>query len=392
MSNAFTKLPREKLNSTVANLLCQQIKEILKDRGPGHCMRVTDLESEIMEMVCKELRHSCPCDNVFILAGHDQEDMEYRITSTKLVELRNPESDGKLRPPLLVFIPASLRTSAEDSFGVATFEELTFTSIYEKLTGSLIERFPATLIGHIRDIFSILSEEKWQFADDLARVRYLLTALENGQDGETLGASLYELTLIPDFKLFANPETVNGQVRRNLNSIRSMMGSSKSFRGRIASLRLTDNELKTRLFSFFDKYDVQDPDIWTESIAIDKNYWNISFDKWTFQGEISREIILLTVQETDLPVVKEDETDEHLSGLIGQQVLVPSERRKMNVVFEVSPHPSKVAGLDHFTIQIVSQNDGPVGKSKKIKAWTSKRNQATVNLDKLNKILESPVF
>ena len=37
----------------------------------------------------------------------------------------------------------------------------------------------------------------------------MLTALENGIDGETLGASLYELTLIPDFKLFAN--TWNGQ-------------------------------------------------------------------------------------------------------------------------------------------------------------------------------------
>lgn len=32
------------------------------------------------------------------------------------------------------------------------------------------------------------------FVDDVSRTRYLLTALENGIDGETLGASLYELT------------------------------------------------------------------------------------------------------------------------------------------------------------------------------------------------------
>ena len=32
----------------------------------------------------------------------------------------------------------------------------------------------------------------------------------------------------------------------------------------------------------------------------------------------------------------------------GQQVLVPNDRRKMNVVFEVNPHPGKVSGLDHF--------------------------------------------
>jgi DNA phosphorothioation-dependent restriction protein DptH len=70
----------------------------------------------------------------------------------------------------------------------------------------------------------------------------------------------------------------------------------------------------------------------------------------------------------------------------GSRYLVPNDRRKMNLVFEVNPHPGKVSGLDHFTVQIVSQNDGPVGKSKKVKAWTPSRLQCTVNLDKLNKI------
>jgi len=58
----------------------------------------------------------------------------------------------------------------------------------------------------------------------------------------------------------------------------------------------------------------------------------------------------------------------------------------MNVVFEVNPHPAKVSGLDYFTVQIVSQNDGPVGKSKKVKVWKPKRTTATVSLLKLNKI------
>ena len=87
-----------------------------------------------------------------------------------------------------------------------------------------------------------------------------------------------------------------------------------------------------------------------------------------------------------MPVVQEDETDDQLSGLIGQQVLVPNDRRKMNVLFEVNPHPGKVSCLDHFTVQIVSQHDGPVGKSKKVNAWTPKRLTATVSLLKLNKI------
>lgn len=386
MSNAFTRLPLEKLNAAVAGMMCPRIEEILGDRGPGHCMRVTDLADEVMESVCIELRRTHPDGNIFILGSHDQEGLPYRVTSTKLVELRNPDASGELRQPLLVFIPASLRTSAEDSFGVATFEELTFTGIYQDLIDSLLARLPATLVGHVRDFFGILSEEEWLFADEVARVRYLLTALENGIDGETLGASLYEIALIPDFKLFADPGTVHGKIRRNLNCVRNLMASHKTVRGRIGDLGLSDKSLESRLFVFFEKHDVQEPEFWTPPIATDKSWWSISFDKWTFREELSLDKVSLTVLETDLPVVREDDADERLSGLIGQQVLAPNDRRKMNVVFEVNPHPGKVSGLDHFTVQIISQNDGPVGKSKKVKAWTPNRLQCTTNLAKLNKI------
>jgi hypothetical protein len=386
MSNAFTKLPQDKFNAAVTSLLYPRIEAILAERGPGHCMRVTDLDDDVMESVCKELRRTRPDGNIFILGSHDQEGMPFRVTSTKLVELRNPDANGELRQPLLVFIPTALRTSAEDSFGVATFEELAFTSIYENLIDSLFDRLPAMLVGYVRDIFAILTEEEWLFADDVSRVRYLLTALENGIDGETLGASLYELALIPDFKLFADPGMVNGKVRRNLGSVRNLMTSHKSVRGRIADLGLSDKALESRLFAYFEKYDVQEPESWTPPIATDKSWWNISFDKWTFKEELSLDKVLLTVLETDLPVVPEDETDDQLSGLIGQQVLALNDRRKMNVVFGVNPHPGKVSGLDHFTVQIISENDGPVGKSKKVKAWTPNRLQCTTNLAKLNKI------
>ena len=97
MSNAFTKLSQDKLNASVAGLLCPRIEAILGDRGPGHCMRVTDLDDDVMESVCKELRRTRPDGNIFILGGHEQEGMSFRVTSTKLVELRNPDANGELR-------------------------------------------------------------------------------------------------------------------------------------------------------------------------------------------------------------------------------------------------------------------------------------------------------
>ncbi|GKT09774.1 ATP-binding protein [Desulforhabdus sp. TSK] len=386
MSQAFMKLTVNQLNAAVAGLLCPRIEAILSERGPGHCIRVTDLDHEVMESACKELRRTRPDGNIFILGGHDQDGLPFRVTSTRLVELRNPEVNGELRPPLLVFIPAFLRTSAEDSFGVATFEELAFTGIYRELIDSLLERLPPSLLGHVRDLFGILAEEGWLFADEVARARYLLTALENGIDGETLGAALYELTLIPDFKLLADPGTVNGKIRRNLDCVRGLMTSHKSVRGRIVELGLRDKALQSRLFAFFEKFEVQEPEGWTSLIATDKSWWSISFDKWAFQEEPMLGKVRLAVLKTDLPLVEKDEADEQLSGLTGQQVLVPHEHRKMNVSFEVSPHPGKVSGLDHFTVQIVSRSDGPVGKSKKVKAWKHNRVQCAANLARLDKI------
>ena len=83
-------------------------------------------------------------------------------------------------------------------------------------------------------------------------MRFLLTALDNGIDGESLGASLYELTLVPDFKLFADPAMINGKIRRNIKSVRELMTSDKSVRGRVADLGLSDKIIESSLFLFFE--------------------------------------------------------------------------------------------------------------------------------------------
>ncbi len=386
MSNAFIKLTHQKLNESIATLLSPRIETIMANRGPGHCIRITDLDEEVVESVCKELRKNNPEGNIFILGNPESESLPYRISSTKLIELRNPDENGERRPPLLVFIPPSTRTSAEDSFGIATFEEPSFTDIYQSLVGTLLDQVPNPLIGPVRDLFDVLSSENRPYANEVSKVRYLLTAQENGIDGETLGAALYELNLVPDFKLFSDPSFVAGRVRRNIVCLQSLITSHRSVRGRIAELGLSEKSVEKQLISFLDRYDIQEPETWTPQIAIDKSWWSISFDKWNFKEQLSLDKVLIEVIETDLPYVQDDEKDEQLLSLIGQQVLVPKDRRKMNVAFEVNPHPSKVSGLSYFTVQIVSQNDGPVGKAKKVKAWTPKRTKATASLLKLNSL------
>src|SRR5262249_38252733 len=46
----------------------------------------------------------------------------------------------------------------------------------------------------------------------------------------------------------------------------------------------------------------------------------------------------------------------------------------------------QIQGLDHFTIQIVARDSGPVGVARKVKVWKAARTTSTVTFTRLNKI------
>ena len=388
MSGAFRALPSSDLTHAVEGLLLPSLAAALRDRGPGHCMRVSDLGPELMIALARGLRSQVPSASVHVLAdGAAPSDEDLHVSSTKLVELRNPLPDGSLRPPLCVFLPANVRTSAEDSFGSATFEDFRVDDAYERLWRQLLERVPSTLRGYARDVLEHLREQRWGWADAVAQVRYLLCVRANGNDGESFGGALYELGLVPDFKLFDDPTTAGGRVRKNLECVRRLTNGDSSVLGRVLDLDLVNRGLRRRLSEYLAEAGLEDPSVWTRDIVLNRKHWNLSFDKWEFGSGIVPDRIAFVRVETDLPVVPDDEEgDERLADLIGQQVLAPKERRTFGVVVEVAPHPRRIQGLDHFTVQIVSHDAGPVGASRKLKVWKPARTHAKVSFSRLNQV------
>ena len=188
MSDLFRPIHARDVAASIEEVLMPRLTEALRDRVPGHCMRVSDLDSDLMAALATALRSQATQTNVHVLTDDAATaDGDLYISSTKLVELRNPLPDGTLRPPLCVFLPANLRTSAEDSFGSATFEEFPVEDIYEVLRLRLLERIPSPLRGYVKDVLQFLHEECWLWADSAALVRYLLCAQANGNDGEAYG-------------------------------------------------------------------------------------------------------------------------------------------------------------------------------------------------------------
>ena len=387
MSGGFRALPASDLARSLEELLLPRLTEALRSRAPGHCMRVSDLGPDLMVALATGLRSQAPSANVYVLGDDAKLDDDLHISSTKLVELRNPRADGSPRPPLCVFLPANLRTSAEDSFGKATFEEFAVGDVYAALRQQLLKRVPSTLQGYVRDCLQLLEERRWRWAGSAAQVQYLLCAQTNGNDGEAFGGALYELGLVPDFKLFDDPPAAYGRVSRNQESVASLTDGDASVLGRVLDLELTNPGLRRRLAEYLGDIGIEDPVAWTRDIVLDRKNWDLSFDKWTFGSEMAPDRITFVRVETDLPIVpNEGHENERLADLAGQRVLTPAERRKIGVTLEVSPHPGRVRGLDHFTVQIVSQETGPVGASRKVKVWKPARTHAAVSLLKLNRI------
>jgi hypothetical protein len=390
-STAFLELNESDITQALCDVLVPRLKKSILSHAPGHCMRVANLDLGLMVSLSRVLRIACPDAQIYILkengdTSYTSEESHLFISSTKLVELRNPLPGGELRPPLLVFLPTNMQASAEDSFGIATFEDIPVIDVYTSLREQLLQEVPSPWQGYVADLLAIPQSEWWPWADQVAQVRFLLTTVKNKVDGESLGASLYELGLVPDLRLFDDSALMQNRIRRNLESVRKLTYSDASIRGRVLELGLSEKAIQQRLITFLAEVGVVDPHVWTRQIIINKANTVFSFDKWQFIDEINSDKVALQVVDIALPKVEEQEEDERLEDLSGQKVLNPNLQTKFNIVFKVDPHPTRVPSLDHFTVQILTKDGEPVGGAKRVKIWTSKKIEQTVSLDKLNKL------
>ncbi|MCR4157961.1 hypothetical protein NUK34_03715 [Kerstersia gyiorum] len=394
MSQGLHELTNQELNAALESVLLPKLSQLLAARELGHCMRVTDLDRELMIRLAGGLRAVVPSANVVVLADESLRAMapDMAVSSTKLVELRNPLPNDELRPPLLVFVPNDLRASAEDSFGVATFEEVSIDGAYAELNGLLLAQVPANLRVTVEACLSELRRRdgRWRYANDAAVARYLLTCQINEFDPDAMGAALFELALVPDFELFQQAERAPARVARNRECVERVTWSTKTERVRALELGLLDPVFCKQLGEFFSRVGVSNPKEWTQAIVRDRVNWPLAFNRWLFEdGGVNPDTIYIgDVALPDLPVVKDDNEDPRLAELIGHKVLPISKTglKKFSVSFRVDPVPSKVEGLSRFVAEVVSRDNGPTGLRRRKAAWTKGTDSGAIAFSSIGKI------
>jgi hypothetical protein len=387
MKSEFQILQETDFVEAVAGALVPRLADIISTSEAGHCLRVSDLSVEVATTTATKLRACGIGAQIHVLAGSDgvasSTGSDLLISSTKLVELRNPLPDGSLRPPLLVFLPSSLRTSAEDSFSVATFAQVPVADIYERLVTQLLSEVPPTLAESVQAVLGEINQVKWPWGEPAAQARYLLTAAKNGIDSESLGAALYEVGLVPDLRLFEDPSTLRGQLRRNIDCVQKLTDSVLSTRSRVLGLKL-DNDSVRSLTQFLTTTGVDQPIVWTRRIITDHERTNLSFDQWTFDADATPDKVSITEIKTDLPVVPEDEQNLELQQLIGRPVLVLEKRKKIKISFCIDPQPAQVKGLDSFTVELVSEDGSARVMSKPVSASSKRTKKLSTTLSKID--------
>jgi DNA phosphorothioation-dependent restriction protein DptH len=94
LSAGFQELFPAQLTVELENVAVPLLVEQLRSREVGHCMRIGDLDVDLMIRLCARLRAELPTTTVVVLTnGTLSIPAELAVTSTKLVELRNPSQD-----------------------------------------------------------------------------------------------------------------------------------------------------------------------------------------------------------------------------------------------------------------------------------------------------------
>ncbi|WP_258407461.1 methylation-associated defense system ATP-binding protein MAD8 [Streptomyces hygroscopicus] len=373
MARGLTEITESQWHQALEQALLPRIASVLRRREAGHCMRVEGLRADVAVSLTRRLHTAVPEAQVYVLdtgsLGPDADDVT--ITGTRLVELRNPDDAGGLRPPLLVFVPPGTRASAEDSFSTATFEELRLSDVHAALRQTLLSQVPDALRPSVSELLGSPAAGGPTGADAQAAVRYLLTLRENHHHPEAAGAAVYLLGLIPDFQLFADPVLVGRKSERNRRIVDTLSDNAATPRQRVLALGLPratpeQQAFMRRLVAFAGRTSFSAPRNWCRSIAVEPDNWPLAFHRWPEEDDRGDQRISVDVADlTALP--KAGDSDEDLRNhpvlerVFGARYLLPGGLASLPVSFTVDPDPRNITGLARFKVEIYAESSGDGG-------------------------------
>ena len=323
----------------------------------GHCMKITGFGNNELLYLWNELSEKYPSINTFIVSEEDKGDCF--ISATKLIEFRNQQEK-----PLLVLIPSNSRTAAEDSYGNATFKEISLDGIEFKLKEKLIAKIPADKKRVINSIFNYLSINELETSKV---INYLISIEENDYNPQTIGRNLFQLDLLPDENLLEQEDLIRSRLNFNQTSIRLLSSFNRPLYDRINELPIEQDTLQKDFTDFFRKEkEAKSPESICELIA--SSYPELCFDNWSIPNLNFKEIKLFIEEIRSTDFITEE----------GKKVLIANQNQstKVTVRYSTNPPPKDIEDLKFFRVVLMSVDGGSgeeISTLRKLKNTNSNR-------------------
>lgn len=344
----------------------------LKSAKPGHCMKITGLAMKELRVLLPLLRPLNSGMEVYILSETEKGD-EY-IHATKLIELRNNPDKS-----VLILAPSNSRTSAEDSYGDATFQNLSVAELQDSFVYKLISELPEEkeyLWTQMTDLFKEIKPARTTV------INYLLYLETKQYADEAWGNGLYLFGMLPDKDLIKNEGAIRRRFMINLEKVSSVMADfSLTAADRIVSLPLVRNTVQKDLMVFLTSTDnIEDAESLFESIHDYHPEFNYAILPWIDKDNESKPVKVMVDITSGKDPKKELVRDADTGALL---LAIPQDKKgKVSFTITTDPSPKDNPDIFSFEIALVNIDDfTEVGVVKKAKVGTNKRASRKLSLN-----------
>ncbi len=351
----------------------------LKGAKNGHCMKITGLPLEQLVLLQPRLKSINPEIDTYILDEERSGD-EY-IHATKLIELRNDPDKT-----ILIMVPSNSRTSAEDSYGDATFQNLSVIDLEPSFIRKLEESVPKEKEATLRVINQLISELDFSRDTFLTRfINYLLYLETHAYSDEAWGNGLYLFGMLPDSKLIEEADKTRRRFFINLEKISTPLSDfSITPVDRVVALPLQKGTKQKDLLALLNNNtDIVDRESLFREIHDNHPEFNYSNMPWIQTGEggkIKIDTEIIPGKDPKKELVKEVSGDLKLS--------IPVDKKgKISFTIQTNPTPKDNPDIVSFEIVMVKVEEdeySEIAVVKKAKVGTNKRASRKLSINIAN--------
>lgn len=325
--------------SYILDIFMDVYGESIKNAQPGNCMKVTGFSMEVLRDLYGRLSLLETQTQFYILTEDENLIGHEYITPTKLIELRND-----LTISILVLIPVNSFTSAEDSYGNATFRDLSISDFDDRLFAILEKE-----LGDRPAIkYAINYADKASNVSLQDKIKYLLYVTLNGNSDDAIGNGLYLLNLIPDSTIVSKKEYIPQLLVKNDECATVLADYSLAIADRVSTLPIKNGSIQPEAAKFLrDNNGVINRQELCERILT--QYPQLNFSKWYEYLKNITELGVLHVTKVELGGKALKIDGEDLKLKIDQN---KGAKVKLRIYF--SPKPSAYEELKKVKIAIMN--------------------------------------